>query len=86
MKSNKPPEYELGVPPTYTADGLPTYDASEEGRSVQGAAGVAGARTGDGGSVRGEGVSEHSAGNTASARPGDGNSARREEADGQRVV
>ncbi|KFZ03944.1 hypothetical protein V502_10532 [Pseudogymnoascus sp. VKM F-4520 (FW-2644)] len=86
LKSNKPPEYELGVPPTYTADGLPTYDASEEGRSEEGAADVAGARAGDGSSVRGEGASEHSAGDAAGARPGDGNSGHQEGADGRRVV
>ncbi|KFY79521.1 hypothetical protein V499_01496 [Pseudogymnoascus sp. VKM F-103] len=83
----KPPEYELGVPPTYATEGPPTYDASEGGReSEQGSANVVGARTGDGSSVRGEDASEHSAGDAASARPGDGNSALQEGASGRRVV
>ncbi|KFY46406.1 hypothetical protein V495_02497 [Pseudogymnoascus sp. VKM F-4514 (FW-929)] len=85
--NNKPPEYELGVPPTYTADGLPTYDASEEGgTSEQGAGGVAGARTGDGSSVRGEGTNEPGAGDGASARPEDGNSAHQEGGVERRLV
>lgn len=72
------PEYELGVPPTYDTNGPPTYDAAEEGRSEQGAGGVAGARSGDANSARGEGASEHSVGDAASARPRDGNSARQD--------
>ncbi|KFY04918.1 hypothetical protein O988_00418 [Pseudogymnoascus sp. VKM F-3808] len=85
--NSKPPEYELGVLPTYTADGLPTYDVSEEGRtSEQGAGGVAGARTGDGSSVHGGGASERGAGDAASARPEDGNSAHQEGVSERRLV
>lgn len=81
------PEYELGVPPSYTADGLPSYIASEwERESEQCAADVGGARTGDASSVRGEGASEHSAGDAASARPGDGGSVHQEGASGRRAV
>ncbi|OBT86775.1 hypothetical protein VE02_04252 [Pseudogymnoascus sp. 03VT05] len=83
----KPPAYELGVPPTYATDGPPTYDASEGERgSEQSVADVAGARTGDGNSVRGDAASEHSAGDAASARLGDGSSALQEGAPGRRVV
>lgn len=86
-KHDTPPEYELGLPPTYTADGLPSYIASEGERgSEHGAADVGGARTGDASSVRGEGASEHSAGDAASARPGDGSSAHQEGASGRRAV
>lgn len=86
-KHDTPPEYELGLPPTYTADGLPSYIASEGERgSEHGAADVGGARMGDASSVRGEGASEHSAGNAASARPGDGSSAHQEGASGRRAL
>lgn len=87
VKHDTPPEYELGLPPTYTADGLPSYIASEgEWESEQGAGDVAGARTGDASSVREEGASEHSAGDAASARPVDGSSAHQEGASGRRAV
>ncbi|OBT69145.1 hypothetical protein VE03_02007 [Pseudogymnoascus sp. 23342-1-I1] len=87
VKDNKPPEYELGVPPVYTSEGLPSYIASEGERgSEQGAADAVGDRTGDASSVRGDGASEHSAGDAASARPGDGNSAHQAGASGSRVV
>lgn len=83
---NTPPEYELGVPPTYTTEGPPAYDASEEERREHGAVDLAGARSGDASSVRGEGASESSARDAASARPGDGNSAHQEGALERRLV
>ncbi|KFY16227.1 hypothetical protein V492_01491 [Pseudogymnoascus sp. VKM F-4246] len=81
------PEYELGVPPTYTTDGPPTYDASEEGRtSDRGAGGVAGSDTEGARNVNADGVSERSVDDATSARLGDGSSALQEGASGRRVV
>lgn len=81
-----PPEYELGVPPNYTTEGPPAYDATEEERREHRAVDLEGARSGDASDIRGEGESDRSAGDAASTRPGDGNSAHQERALERRLV
>lgn len=81
-----PPDYELGVPPNYTTEGPPAYDATEEERREHGTVDLEGARSGDASSVPGEGASESNAGDAASARPGDGSSAHQEGALERRLV